>query len=422
MNRRAKGLRFRATVLLAASALIACGDRSDPQPSTLSVTHADSAGVVIVEITGDPAELPVWSLADEPTTEIRGDTAPFIGSIGEVAVLSDGRLLLEDDQSKSLYLFRPDGTTFSVLGARGDGPGEFRDINALSLTAGDTVYAFDRRQRRMSVFDASGAFLRSIPLDTELDSEGELPRRAWALTSARLVAHVASPLEITDSPNLVQRDQRDVVLHSLDGAGSPVGSSLRFQGGYSIRGFVKDRGIIIVPPFANAPILASGNGQFVHGTGLEYELVVSGPDLTPMRVLRWPGWVEPLSDTVLAATRAKAAEGFSEIRATDPDAADLIVDVMFTKDLLPSTMPALGSALMDDRGRLWVSEFRPSPDRLNQRDAWHVLDGDGTPLARVRLPDRARLVAVRNDHVALVMLDDLDVEHLRVLRLRREGP
>jgi hypothetical protein len=101
----------------------------------------------------------------------------------------------------------------------------------------------------------------------------------------------------------------------------------------------------------------------------------------------------------------------------DPAAADRIIGAMFQEDLLPQELPVLGSALVDDRGRIWVSEFRPATKRWEQADAWHVLDRNGTPLARLRIPASSRLVAVRGDTVAVVVRDQLDVQHLRLHEL-----
>lgn len=90
---------------------------------------------------------------------------------------------------------------------------------------------------------------------------------------------------------------------------------------------------------------------------------------------------------------------------------------MFMESFVPERLPALSAAKVDELGQIWVSAFRVSTDRWNQSNAWHVLDPEGRPRARVQLPARSRLVAVRSDRVAVVTLDDLDVEHVRVLEI-----
>jgi hypothetical protein len=86
---------------------------------------------------------------------------------------------------------------------------------------------------------------------------------------------------------------------------------------------------------------------------------------------------------------------------------------------------------LDENGRIWVARFRPSDDlpmamvggyeQWHEDDVWHVLDPDGSPMARVRLPPRTRLLDVRSDRVVVVTRDGLDVEHVRVLAIDAGG-
>jgi hypothetical protein len=72
-----------------------------------------------------------------------------------------------------------------------------------------------------------------------------------------------------------------------------------------------------------------------------------------------------------------------------------------------------------DRG-----EGRSSGNTLvqwRQGDIWHVLDSDGSPIARLQLPTRTRLLDVRSDRVAVVTRDEFDVEHVRVFAINRGG-
>lgn len=398
--------------------VMACSGDTDPSQSLVIAEESDSAGIALVQITGEVADLPLWPLSDDPVAEVRGDVAPFFGGIGQVALLGDGQVVIEDAQIETLYLFARDGAAFRTMGQEGDGPGEFRAISTVSVTSGDTVHVFDRRHNRMSVFSPDGDLMRSVPMDASITSEGVIPRRAWALESGRMVAQGTSPLTITVEPESAVRDQRDVLVFALDRSGHAQAPALRFQGGYTIRGMIRGQGIIIVAPFANVPIIAAGQDQVVHGSGVTYELVVASADLRPARIIRWPGWASPLTDARLMSARAEAASQFKE---TFPEQADLIVDAMFSEELLPTTLPALGAAQVDDQGRIWVRRFQPSTARWNQPDSWHVLDALGVPLARVRLPDRTRLAAVRGDEVAVIYRDELDVEHLRVYAFERNA-
>jgi len=399
------------------TALFGCGERPGA-PASVEVTVSDSAGVARVTITGSVLDLPQWALSATPVVEIDGASPPFLGSVGEVELLSDGRLLVEDEQSHELYLFGANGEPLRRVGGRGEGPGEFLNLTELSLAAGDTAYAYDRRLYRITEFDPTGGLVSTVRVGREFAGEGTLVLDGWGFDSDHLLIHVMGPPDSSAAPRLPRRDQRDALLFPLDGSGLARSAPRRFAGGYSIEGERFDA----PAPFANRPIVAVGADRVVRGSGLRYELFVETRDLDVERIIRWDGWRLPLSDSLLRAVRDTVDAGFEKLRAVRPDLVRSLMDAEFSEDLLPDTLPALGAALVDDRGRIWVARFRPSTDRWKQEDSWHVLAPDGHPLARVALPGRARLAAVRDDHVALIVRDELDVEHVRVFELAPSGP
>ncbi|MGE0158411.1 MAG: 6-bladed beta-propeller [Gemmatimonadales bacterium] len=48
--------------------------------------------------------------------------------------MSDGRILVEDEQAAELHLFDPSGMHIVRVGGRGQGPGEFQNLTELSLS------------------------------------------------------------------------------------------------------------------------------------------------------------------------------------------------------------------------------------------------------------------------------------------------
>lgn len=410
-----RGELHRLVPLLLAAQMAACAERDAPRPA-IQVAEADSAGVVLVRISGPVEALPVWELTPTPVAEISGDTPPWLGSVGEVEILSDGSLLVEDNQTAELRRFTPAGEEARLLGGPGEGPGEFQNLTELNATAGDTAYAYDRRLYRISRFDPDGTLAATIQVGRERAGPRSLVLDAWGLDSERLVLHSLGPYE-HDFDGRAYRDQRDAVLHLVDGEGEELVSPVRFTGGYSIAGQFGD----IRAPFANEPFVSVGAGRIVHGSGLRYELVVRSRGFRPVRIIRWEGWRRSLPDSLLEAVRDTVEVGLEAFREARPDLARQVLDALFDPELLPDTLPALRSAMLDDRGRIWVSSFRPTTEAWSQVEAWHVLDSLGAPLARVRLPSSARLAAVRGDRVALVVRDTVDLEHVRVFELIPSG-
>ena len=401
-----------AIFCLAVPALTACARSAEPARA-LDVSESDSAGIAVVTIVGDVANLPSWSLASEPDLVISGDAEPYLGRIGEVEFLGDGRLLVEDHQTDELRLFDLSGDVERLVGGPGSGPGEFQSLTELTVTPGDTAYTYDRRLYRISVFGPNGDLLRTVALTREDGGYGTLALDAWALDSERLLLHRRGPYDTTNSAPLPRRDERDALLFALDGEGSVRAGPIRFNGEYSAEFDGGDAPV----PFGNRPAIAVGAGSIVHGSARVYELTVSTPDLKPKRIIRWSGWEEPLTTEEVQAARDTIEASLGELRAQRPDLVRRLVEGMFSPNVLPEIRPALGPIFIDEEGRLWVSRFIPTTNQWSQEDAWHLLDSDGHPLARVPLPPRARLAAVRKDRVALIMRDALDVEHLHVFRL-----
>lgn len=88
--------------------LLGCSEGSDPA-GQIEVFEADSSGVAIVSILGSVSGLPIWMVTDTPDVVIGAAGNIVFGSIGEVALLSDGRLLVEDNQTDELRLFDENG-------------------------------------------------------------------------------------------------------------------------------------------------------------------------------------------------------------------------------------------------------------------------------------------------------------------------
>jgi len=406
-------LRTPLLVAFASLATSSCG--TPPEGAApIRVAETDSAGVRIATISGAIEDLPIWPLGSTPLFEISGNASPFLGSIGEVAFLSDTSLLVEDDQTSELRQFRPTGDA-RLIGGRGEGPGEFQRITKLTTTVGDSFYAFDRRLGRLSAYDERGVLVGTMALSCEEGGPETIPMDAWAFDSDHVVLHRLGHFDSTASSSLPRRDQRDAVLSLRDRAGDPRGPVARFRGGYSIMSASGDG----PAPFGNRPAVSAAGGRLVYTSGIDYELTITDRDLQPIRIVRWPGWREPLSVVAVQAAKDTLAYRLREMRAVRPELADELLEAPFSPGVLPDTLPAVGSVLLSPTGELWVSRFLPTTQLWDQADAWHVLSSEGHPEARVFLPPNARLAAVHDGLIAIVVRDSLAVEHVRVVEVLR---
>ncbi len=393
------------------------------QARQVTVKEADSADVRTVTIDGPIDAVPEWTVADAPLTEIGGDASSLLGQVGAVELLADGQVLIYDEQSRDLRIFTASGQVARLVSHAGDGPGEVEALAQLSLTPGDTIYAFDPELSRISAFSHDGDFLRAIPVRPDFAGPGTRVLRAWALDSDRFLLYGIGRSEgglFQDPPH---RAPQERILQVHSGTDTELGAPIQFIGEYNVRG---TRGEVR-SPFSNQPFVTVNAGRILYGSGLAYELLVRDFALGPIQVIRWPGQKEPLTAAMVATVRDSMNATSGQLRRVDPAALEWLVQALFQPDVVPETLPAVGAALLDEQGRIWVSRFAPCTDvadlmrgvdgSWHQESAWHVLAPDGSPLARVRLPSNARLLAVRGDRLAVVTRDSLDVQHVRVLQL-----
>lgn len=71
-------------------------------------------------------------------------------------------ILAEPDAHGPLLAFDDRGELIDTIGRFGDGPGEYRRINLIRVTAGDSIRVFDVQTGRLSTYSPNGKFTRSM--------------------------------------------------------------------------------------------------------------------------------------------------------------------------------------------------------------------------------------------------------------------
>lgn len=95
-----------------------------------------------------------------------GADAVEFGRIDYGAIGTDGAVAAVDGENYRLYRFAPDGSLRDSLGARGDGPGEFRAAAGLRIGPAGEVALVDIRTRRLTVWPAAGRTSSQVAITT----------------------------------------------------------------------------------------------------------------------------------------------------------------------------------------------------------------------------------------------------------------
>jgi hypothetical protein len=394
--------------------MLACVPNDLPAPQ-LSVT--DSAGIHITTITALPESLPVWTLEAEPrrvlTGKETGDEGAF-AFIGPVRFLSNGGLALGDVASSRLIIYDAQGAFKRFLGRRGDGPGELRRLESITVKPGDTLAAFDPGLRRLSFWQPDSGFLRSVNLadDGSLESF-PTDARPW-LDSLIVVLQLSTTPQVNLPAGSGLRPW-PMRMHLMlrDTGGTVLNRSPAFDGTYT---GLDDRGDIRLP-FSNRPFVALAPDRVYYGSGDAFMLTWLDSHFRVAGVIRWPSKQERLTSDEVDSVRAEAIATLSR-RPLPPNP----FAKNFAPEILPEYRPSIGRVFIDPEHHIWIERYEAARLGLAVQTPgreWSILRDDGLPIAILRLPPHTRLEDVRGDEVVVVRRDSLDVQSVAVYRLRR---
>jgi hypothetical protein len=385
--------------------------------STVTTIARDFAGVRIVDVRIEPESLPQWTLDSVPVRVLTGaetgDETAF-AFVGPVRWLSNGGLVVGDVASSRLLAYDTAGRFQRFLGRRGDGPGEFRRLESITVEAGDTLATLDPSLRRLSFWHAGSGFLRSVSL-ADGGSLESFPADAWPWRDSLIVVFqlATTPQESVPPSSGPRRWPMRAHLTIRDITGRILRTSPTFSAMYS----GLDERANFRLPFSNRPFAAASHDRVYFGSGDEFRIEYLDTAFTPAGEFRWPARNEPLTATEVEGVRGEAIALISRRPLPrDPFAKN------FSPELLPANRPSIGRVFVDRSGNLWVERFeaiRMGTAVQVPGNQWSILAPDGVPVAILRLPPRTRLEDVRGDELVVVRRDSLDVQTVAVHRLRK---
>lgn len=116
----------------------------------------------IVELPGEDRWLEVDFAEVYTVGSLTGADWEQFGDVKTVAFDGAGRLHVFDDQASRIVVVDVMGGLVHEFGREGEGPGEFRSAVAMAVLTDGRVVVGDTGHRAYSVFDANGAFQRSV--------------------------------------------------------------------------------------------------------------------------------------------------------------------------------------------------------------------------------------------------------------------
>lgn len=370
----------------------------------------DSAGIEIVEsFSPQWDEGRQWRVQEAPILSIGsalgGDPAAQFSSIGGLAKLDDGRIVVLDEGSAELRFFDSTGAHLRTVGRRGEGPGEFSGgFLALHRLPGDSLLVTEPLPLRQSLFAPSGEFVRIVPGVPVAGSR--MPAIAAALFADG--TPVVTPIRPIARRTGAWLDSMDYFVGS--GTDSAV-----LLGRFPLERFTGDGSTLASLALGARGRFAVAGDRFYHGFPDRYEIGEYTRDGSRVRLIRrrWSPVTIPESvrDAFRDSALASAESDYVHRRLAITEYAE--------------TFPAYEELRTDRAGHLWVRAARTDESalRLSVRrygsPEWSIFDTSGTWLGDVRLPAGFDVREIGEDYLAGVRYDAADVPQVRIYQLMK---
>ena len=428
MRMRTRG--FLASIL-AATAIFMAGAGCDSASPPIHTIHTDSAGIAVataIEPLWGPGE--GWTVGSEPLLEIGTVTgAPeyLLTDVVAALRLSNGDIVVAERAASELRGYDAAGDFLWRAGRSGEGPGEFRSLDFVGITAGDSLVTYDGALLRAQLFDSQGGLARSYRVAiTEGEAAGQvtLADKAVGVVDGLLVVRfIESGDEV---PIGVVRWPLERVA-ALDLADGTVRS-------------------LIVVPGEEQVVQAREEEGFSQSTVVFFKGPEYGTAAGRLAVIDTEAWsvrlISPRDGTVTAVFRRDVApreataalfelhlDGIVEIAFADPDqtAPERVDGLRRMWRGMPRAphLPVLRAIHVDGTGHLWLQPYYVAG---TEPPPFEILAPDGTWLGSVTLPPglhrafiqyQAPYMEIGDDYVLGVWTDELDVQYVRMYRINK---
>jgi hypothetical protein len=336
---------------------------------------------------------------------LEGDPAYEFYEILGARRLTDGRIVIADGGASEIRYYDSRGAHLVSVGREGEGPGEFGGISSMATTSGDTVLVLDWRNRRVSYFDPSGTFHRSVPLHF-LSEMGGSPTLMSPFDDGTLIVGVQDFFGSGVFGEGLTRGQ--IVYVRCDTTGALM-DTLAVKPGIELYTAVQgDNRMAGVRPFGHSPRAAAHRNGFFHGSGDSYEIEHFDKEGNLRRSYRRPIANMEVSDADVDGYKRDRIEN------ADDETQRRISEVLVDAIPFPDAFPAYGDLVVDAEGNLWVEAYRTTK---NEQPRWTVFDGSGRMLGEVQTPEPLTVFQIGADFILGLWEDDLDVQHIVMYEL-----
>lgn len=342
----------------------------------LAATSAVNAQTGVVEFTE------AYRIGDETA-----GNSIFFGNVVSMAVDSEGQLYLTDFMgNKNIQMFSPDGVPIREIGREGSGPGEFEFTPSVHIGPGDTLYAWETNQYRLSKFSPEDQSVVSSNTIGNPVSRAPRPLRFLGVTNQGYLMEFAG----VDIPGSRGQDDSGHFAKIVSWGGNvPDDHLVQLPSADFVTFKINSSNAIRFLPYSARPhFLLSADQVLYHGMSDAIQLTgttLKGEDVHKISLPH-----TPVSVSASQRESSVARIQLEQLRK------DLLANI-------PEHQPAYRRLLTDDAGHIWLGLSRPENE---QTSTWLVLNDAGEMVATAQIPKGTSLMTIRGDRAYGSQVDD----------------
>jgi len=380
--------------------IVGCRGSDEPLHPTLIVR--DSSGIQIIAVGPIAEVVATFRLSEMPEYLVGWNTGDYqFQNVSAGHFLPGGQVVVADARAREVVMISTDGQVHEVWGGPGEGPGEFSGIPGMVIQGMDTIVVQDGVVHRLTFFHrdrVTGTLsIADLPMNLSrkvigFDDRGRV-----------LFQPVGTPFEHTfDEPWLKEFAIRlDPVVGAIDTAFA-----------FDYVAHTNTREGHTFGPIGTFSMTQSG-------------FVIGRSDITRMEFLDLEGQLTRIlvwEEATALPTDAFWSDYIAEISARFPERNNVEASTESLKarggrlPVFPIQTGGNSVILSDDEDRLWVAGFSAASYGLVD-ERYRVFSEEGEWLGWVEMPERSRILDIRDGRVLAIRYDQYRVPAIAVYRL-----
>ncbi len=287
-----------------------------------------------------------------------------------IAQHSNGNIFICDSDAHNIKIISPMGKLIKLVGQQGQGPGDFNSPTFIDIV-GDRLIVYEFMNRRFSILDENGRFIKSVLHSLELGR----PEGMKALPDGRVILMTEVQVE---NKNVLQQWYR-LLLLSSDLEILKTIYSVKLE----MRKLITEPIRMYVPqpfrPFIYWDVLV--DGRIAIGFSDKYEIEIHDPDKGKLYTFSYDYQPIEVNDEdkkrhFSIFTMAVWKGNTKEIKKGAPD-------YVKNNTSFPKYKPAFKNIISDDEGNIWVQSY--NENRNKEEQLFNVFDEKGKFIQSVEI-------------------------------------